>query len=1333
MTSATRLVRNSIVLLALIFITGLSVFAARSGDRVWREIDDSTLQQRALERQIVPDIYRTYRLDKTALNYLLDRAPEEFTNRALIEEIILTLPMPDGTFGRFRIEHSLVVEPGLLEKYPELGRTFRAQGIDDPTATARIDFLPTGFHAMIRSAGGTVFVDPYAKGDTDNYISYFKKDVRPTEPFYCGVGEKTGFEAIFDTNTLERSELATDNPPAEVTSGAQLRTYRLAVAATNEYAVAVGGNLIAGTLAAQVLIMNRVNGVYERDLAIHMNIVANNDLIIYAGDNMSCGGSCTGANDPYSNTNGSTMLGQNQANLDAVIGTANYDIGHVFSTGGGGVATLNGPCGGTKARGVTGLSNPVGDAFAIDYVAHEMGHQWSANHTFNGTVSNCGGGNRSAGSAYEPGSGITIMAYAGICGSQDLAGHSIDTFHVKSLEVIVGFSQTGNGNTCAVTTASGNTPPTVSVVGGSAFNIPKQTPFTLTATGSDVNGDSITYDWQEYDLGASTTGVPNTDSDGQARPIFRPFLPTTGGSRTFPSLTNILNNANVPPNTTGGFLTGELLPSITRTMNFQVIARDNRATAGGINTANAVVTVDGNSGPFAVTGPNTSVSWAANSSQAVSWSVANTSGAPVNAANVKISLSTDGGLTFPTTILASTPNDGAEMITVPNILTSTARIKVEAVGNIFFDISDVNFSITAGGGTISATVQTNPAGRAFTVDGNPYTTTTVFNWTPGSSHTIATTTPQSGAPGTTYNFANWSDAGAISHVVAPSVTTTYTANFTTQSCTYSLTPTSQNFPVGGGSNSVQVNTQAGCAWTSVANSLVDDNAIAAVFPGTGVGPIPDATAGGPQVPGVPLDITFTVTGLTGAPAIVEVSMTGAHTYLGDLKAVLIAPNGTTFTVFGYTGATSSTSFGSTSEISGTYSFKDSAAGTNWWVAGSISPVPVGDYRTTVSGPTSSPAAVTNLTAAFSGVTNPNGTWTLRVTDGASQDTGNISAASLTLAAAAPINWITITSGQSGNGSGPVGYTVAANATGSPRTGTMTIAGQTFTVNQSNTATLTRARFDYDGDNKTDISIWRSGPGEWWYQRSSDGGVPAAQFGATTDKIAPADFTGDGKTDLAFFRPSTGTWYVLRSEDLSFYGFPFGSSSDVPVPADYDGDGKADPAVFRPSSASWFILRSSNGGVTSLQFGIAGDKPVIADYDGDGKADIGIYRPNGGTGGEWWIQRSTAGLFAATFGNSTDKTVAGDYTGDGKADCAFFRPSNGTWYVLRSEDQSFFGFPFGSSTDIPVPGDYDGDGKSDAAVFRPSGATWFINRSTAGVLIQNFGVSTDTPVPNTYVN
>jgi uncharacterized delta-60 repeat protein len=272
-------------------------------------------------------------------------------------------------------------------------------------------------------------------------------------------------------------------------------------------------------------------------------------------------------------------------------------------------------------------------------------------------------------------------------------------------------------------------------------------------------------------------------------------------------------------------------------------------------------------------------------------------------------------------------------------------------------------------------------------------------------------------------------------------------------------------------------------------------------------------------------------------------------------------------------------------------------------------------------------------------------------------------------------------------------------------------------------------FDLDGDAKTDISIFRPSVGEWWYQRSLDNQVAAAQFGNSSDKPVPADFTGDGKTDIGFWRGSTGEWFILRSENGSYLSFPFGASGDVPLVGDFDGDGKADPTIFRPSSSTWYISKSS-GGTIITTLGLTGDKPVAADYDGDGKTDIAIYRPSNG---QWWIQRSNnLSVYAFTFGTSTDKPVQGDYTGDSKADSALFRPSTGEWFILRSEDSSYYSVPFGASGDLPVPGDYDGDGKYDTAVFRPSATTWYINRTTAGLLIANFGSASDQPIPNIFV-
>ncbi|MEO8288050.1 MAG: reprolysin-like metallopeptidase [Chloroflexota bacterium] len=372
--------------------------AAPSTDGIWKDVSEATIA-RTGSREIVPARYRVVAANDAALTAKLAQAPRESSNvRPQNSQAIISLPLPDGSYGRFSFVDSPIMESPLAAKYPQI-KTYLGQGMDDRTATVRFDRTPRGFHAMILAASGVVFIDPYQKGDITNYISYYKSDYVP------------GPDDLMSESNVDMS--APYQPPSNgpVTPvGPQLRTYRLALAATGEYTAFYGGT-VPGALAGMVTSVNRVTGVYEREVAVRMVLVANTDLLIYTDPNT----------DPYTNNNGSAMLGQNQTNIDAVIGNANYDIGHVFSTGGGGVASLGVPCRtGFKARGVTGSSAPVGDPFDIDYVAHEMGHQYGANHTFNGTTSNCGGGNRSGAHAFEPGSGSTIMAYAGICGAEDL-------------------------------------------------------------------------------------------------------------------------------------------------------------------------------------------------------------------------------------------------------------------------------------------------------------------------------------------------------------------------------------------------------------------------------------------------------------------------------------------------------------------------------------------------------------------------------------------------------------------------------------------------------------------------------------------------------------------------------------------------------------------------------------------------------------------------------------------------------------------------------------------------------------------------------------------------
>jgi hypothetical protein len=448
-------------------------------------------------------------------------------------------------------------------------------------------------------------------------------------------------------------------------TGATLRTYRLALATTGEYTAFFGGT-IGGGIAAINAAMNRVNEIYQREFALRMVLVANNANVIYLD----------GASDPYTNNSGGAMLGQNQTTLDNVIGNANYDIGHVFSTGGGGVATLQSPCNaGIKARGVTGLGNPTGDPFYVDYVAHEMGHQWGGPHTFNGTSANCSGGNRSASFAYEPGSGSTIQAYAGICAPQDLQPNSDPWFHTSSLLSIQTFLD-GVGGSCGTSAPSGNQPPVANA--GPDRAIPAKTPFALTAAGTDPEGRSLLYLFEQYNLGPAS--APDIDN-GQS-PITRSFNPSASPVRIFPA-----RRAD------GSAFLGEILPQVARAnFQFRLTVRD-QASSGGLNIGatdsdDVSLNVIDTGTAFAVTSQDAPGSvWPPFSTQTITWNVANTTAAPISCANVEIALSFDAGASFRTILLANTPNDGSETITAPNRASTTARVRVRCADNIFFAVN----------------------------------------------------------------------------------------------------------------------------------------------------------------------------------------------------------------------------------------------------------------------------------------------------------------------------------------------------------------------------------------------------------------------------------------------------------------------------------------------------------------------------------------------------------------------------------------------------------------------------------------------------------------------
>lgn len=635
-------------LLPLLLLGAIAVPAAAATTDLWSDaparlaLDAGTAQ---------PQQYRSLALDLAQVGNALDEA--------LATRAPFALPRPDGGYSQFVLEDSGTLPPELAARYPQL-RSLR--GSDADGNHVRLDFSELGLQAMVfdRSGDGSWVVQPLRFGDGRDYLSFRRAETAAAARFHCDVHERD--------ETPEEFRAA--HPQPDTVTGNARRVLRTAVAATGEYTAFHGGT-VSGGMAGVTATVNRINEVYGNEFSVTLQLVANNNLVIYTN----------GTTDPYTNNNGSSMLGENQTNLDTVIGNANYDLGHVVSTNGGGVATLNSVCSnGSKARGVTGTSNPTGDPFWIDYVAHEMGHQFGGSHTFNSTVNACSG-NRTASSAYETGSGSTIQAYAGICGSDNLQPNSDPYFHARSLQQMQ--ARLDAVPSCGSSTTQPSAAPAIPAM-TTSYAIPARTPFELIAPqATDADGDALTYTWEEYDLGASTA----INVDNGISPIIRSFNPVSSRSRIVPRLSNLLANTTAP---------GEILPTQDRTaMVFRLTVRDNHAGGGRSNSADMPgIRVVGSAGPFAVTAPNTAVSWNTGVPNSVTWDVAGTTAAPISCANVSIRLSGDGGTTWPLALLASTPNDGQANVVIPGGTSTTqARIRVSCVDNIFFDISNVNFSV----------------------------------------------------------------------------------------------------------------------------------------------------------------------------------------------------------------------------------------------------------------------------------------------------------------------------------------------------------------------------------------------------------------------------------------------------------------------------------------------------------------------------------------------------------------------------------------------------------------------------------------------------------------
>ncbi|RBL92874.1 peptidase [Chitinophaga flava] len=786
----------------LLFATALLCSKMSFAQDYWKTHTDAVriTTDKSVARLAFPTEFKLFDLNFNPLRKEVFKT----VGNAQARKTIISLPNADGKIEQFEIIESSNFDPALQAKFPDI-RAFSGKGITDKQATLKLSISPQGIQAMVfRTEKDNEFIEPYSADHT--VYTVFKKQPR-TLPWKCSTPEQKMATGI-------------DRQVSTARSTGDAKTLRLAQSVTAEYSNyfgATSASQVGLVLAAINATLTRCNGVYEKDLAVHLNLVPNVTSVIYYNP----------ATDPYSDASsgaGGAWNSELQNTLTSVIGAANYDIGHLFGASGGGG---NAGCIGCicvdnqKGSGFTSPADniPQGDNFDIDYVVHEVGHQLGANHTF--SMSNEG-----TGVNMELGSGITIMGYAGIT-AQNLAPHSIAYYHAASIAQI---QANLASKTCATTVdiSANNATPVANA--GANYTIPISTPFALTGSATDANaGDVLTYSWEQYDNASSSqTGTASVASPTKASgPNWISNEPTTSPIRYFPKLATILAGGLVSGPLPGGSAGAntEALSSVNRTLKFRLTVRDNvlysstpPVTIGQTNFADMTVTVSNTSGPFAVTSPNTSVSWAGNSSQTITWNVANSTAAPVSCANVKISLSTDGGNTF-NTLVASTPNDGSEVVTIPNTPTTTARIKVEAVGNIFFDISNANFVITSGSScaspasltasaitTTSATIGWTAAsgGVSYNVD---YKATTSSTWINAATATTATSVNLTGlTQGTTYDYRVRTNCASDSSVYSA-------AQFSTVStCT---TPT-------GLTSSGVTAAAATVSWTAVSTALSYD-------------------------------------------------------------------------------------------------------------------------------------------------------------------------------------------------------------------------------------------------------------------------------------------------------------------------------------------------------------------------------------------------------------------------------------------------------------------------------------------------------------------------------
>lgn len=982
------------IILLLLFISLIS-FSGYS--QIWDKTDEGrTAHLAKLERTSQPAHFSLFNLNLEALTAELVQAPQRSGGR--VSTLILPFPGGDGELKNFRVYEANVVHPELAVKYPDM-KSYVGQGVTNPSEIIRFSISPFGFHNMMLSTEGTSYTDPYTT-DLQTYMVYKKQGLTTTNSFSCGVTEDMHSGLRMDAQNVTMSVTSSDG---------LLRIYRLAMACTIEYAAfhVNAAGLNAGTLAqkkaavlaAMVVTVTRINSIYERDLSITLQLVPNNEDVIFIDF------------DNFDNSNtDNALLEQSQPVIDSFIGFDNYDIGHTVSTGGGGVAQLWSPCSESKATGITGLPSPVGDPFDVDYVAHEMGHQFGGNHSYNNSC----GGNRSDENAYEPGSGSTIMAYAGICGP-NVQNNSDDHFHANSIAEMTFFITTA-GN-CAENEVTGNMPPVVDA--GPDRTIPFGTAFILSGAATDANGDALTYNWEQMDREISEQPPLPGSAEG---PNFRSLPSKNVPERYMPDIVSVLNNDLAP--------TWEVIANVERHFDFAFTVRDNNVSGGQVITDDMRVNVSGTAGPFIITSPNTNVSWQAGTNQTVTWNVAGTTANGVNTLYVDILLSTDGGFTYPVTLGAKIPNDGSEVITIPNLPGNANRIMVKGYENIFYDLSNNNFTITAPAATMAIAVQgeqnkTSCVGSiveytlnynayagfngttSFSVTGNPAGLDVTFN--PATVNatgavTITVNTADVSAPGF-YSMAITATSGAVTktfniyldllnadfdEVILTSPENNATAVFSETEFTWSAAA---------GATAYQIEVATDAEFTDiVAEEVVDGTAYTASLSTateyfwrisplnegcageysavrsftTGLTACSETASADVPVSISPMDEVTVTSSLTIAQSApiqsISVSLNMSHTWIGDITASITSPQGITVQLF-------SQECNDLDGVNATFDDNGTVlvCGDNPALSGLLLP--------------------DEPLSAFNGQ-SPQGVWTLTVSDSVNQDGGAVNAWSL---------------------------------------------------------------------------------------------------------------------------------------------------------------------------------------------------------------------------------------------------------------------------------------------------------------------------------------------------